>query len=222
MMGYWWNKKAVLPFKTPTTIVVVGPSQSGKSTFIHRILMEADGMFEENTDRILFCYQEWQPTYDIMEKSVPHLTLNKGMPSREFLETFTRRDEKHSIVVLDDLQMSVMNSDDMQYLITVLIHHHNTSAILLLQNLFPRGKVARDISLNAHYIVLMTNKRSLSQVKTFAQQIQGDTKTIMTAYHKATRFPYGYLLVDLNPHTDKQYQLRTRIFVGEDTIVYKQ
>ena len=90
MMGYWWNKKAVLPFKTPTTIVVVGPSQSGKSTFIHRILIEADGMFEENTDRILFCYQEWQPTYDIMEKSVPHLTLNKGMPSREFLETFTR------------------------------------------------------------------------------------------------------------------------------------
>ena len=78
------------------------PNQSGKSTFIHRLLMEADGMFEENMEHILFCYKEWQPTYDIMEKSVPRLTPNKGMPSREFLETVRMRDEKHSIVVLDD------------------------------------------------------------------------------------------------------------------------
>jgi len=32
---------------------------------------------------------------------------------------------------------------------------------------------------------------------------------------------YGYLLIDFSPHTEKKYQLRTRIFPDETpTIVY--
>jgi hypothetical protein len=221
MEQHWWTSKALLPFKTPTTIVVCGPSQSGKSTFIHRLLSEASGMFDQTTKQVLYCYQEWQPIYTNLEQSIDNLTMHKGMPSKESLETLARNNNEHSVIVLDDMQMSVMNSEDMQYLVTVLVHHYNMTAIILLQNLFPRGKVARDISLNAHYVVLMANKRSVSQVKTFAHQIQGNASSIMSAFHKATSLSYGYLLVDLNPHTDKKYQLRTKIFIGEDTIVYK-
>lgn len=42
----------------------------------------------------------------------------------------------------------------------------------------------------------------------------------MDAFHKATNEPFGYLLIDINPYSDKRYQLRTKILPGEDTRVY--
>lgn len=43
----------------------------------------------------------------------------------------------------------------------------------------------------------------------------------MDAFEKATSKPYGYLLVDISPHSDKSYQLRTNILPGQATRVFQ-
>ena len=39
-------------------------------------------------------------------------------------------------------------------------------------------------------------------------------------YDKATAIRHGYLLISLSSFSEKQYQLRTNIFPGEDTVVF--
>ena len=41
-----------------------------------------------------------------------------------------------------------------------------------------------------------------------------------SAFADATSLPFGYLVVDMSPHSEDTYRLRTHVFPGEDPIVY--
>ena len=126
------------------------------------------------------------------------------------------------MVVFDDMLKYIVNDINIQDYVTVSSHHNNMSIILLSQNIFAQGQTARTISLNCHYIVLFNNKRDVSQVSRLGSQIMpGNVRYFVDSYEKATAVKYGYLLIDFSPHTEKKYQLRTRIFPDETpTVVY--
>ena len=95
------------------------------------------------------------------------------------------------------------------------------SVVFLVQNLFPKNKYARTISLNAHYMVLFKNPRDVGQFAVLAKQMYpSGSQFAVEAYKDATGCPYGYLLVDLKPDTDEQHRWRTNIFPDEMTCVY--
>jgi hypothetical protein len=50
-------------------------------------------------------------------------------------------------------------------------HHRNLSIIYIVQNIFHQGKEMRNISLNAHYIVLFKTPRDKQQIYMLARQI---------------------------------------------------
>jgi hypothetical protein len=50
-------------------------------------------------------------------------------------------------------------------------HHRNLSIIYILQNTFHQGKEMRNISLNAHYIVLIKSPRDKQQISMLARQV---------------------------------------------------
>lgn len=94
--------------------------------------------------------------------------------------------------------------------------------IFITQNLFPGGKHARTIALNTWYMVLMKNVRDASTVSVLGRQLfPGKTRGFMIAYQDALDDEYGYLVVDTSPRAKEQRRLRTRIFPGEDPIVYR-
>ena len=91
----------------------------------------------------------------------------------------------------------------------------------LAQNLFPKNKFARTISLNAHCMVLFKNPRDASQFANLARQMYPKrSQFAVEAYEDATREPYSYLLVDLRPEQDDDLCLRTNIFPDETHYVY--
>ncbi|GFR30418.1 uncharacterized protein TNCT_620051 [Trichonephila clavata] len=105
--------------------------------------------------------------------------------------------ENESLVIIDDW-MSDLNGKIAE-LFTVTSHHSRISVILILQNLFPRNKVMRDISLNAQYIILFKNNRDVGQIQCFARQLYGNkASAFMDAYKKSTQGNFNYLLVDLH------------------------
>ncbi|CAG2255207.1 unnamed protein product [Mytilus edulis] len=64
--------------------------------------------------------------------------------------------------------------------------------------------------------------RDMLQIQTLGRQIfPGRTKFFMDAYQKSISKSYGYLVVDITPHSDKSYQLRTDILPDQDTIIYQ-
>ena len=117
----------------------------------------------------------------------------------------------------------VMGNKDMELLFTQGTHHKCVSVILITQNLYTGGKHARTIALNTWYMVLMKNLRDVSQVSILGWQLYlGKSKGFLLAYEDALNSDkYGYFVVDMSPHSEDKYRLRSRIFPNEDPIIYR-
>ena len=102
-------------------------------------------------------------------------------------------------------------------LLTKGSHHRNLSMIYIVQNRFHQGRETRNISLNAHYIVLFKSPRDKQQISVLARQINpGHVQEFMKSYEEATKRPHGYLMLDLKPTTDDQRRLESNVLHEEN------
>jgi hypothetical protein len=169
-----------------------------------------DKMIYPQVSKVMYCYGEYQSLF----AKYPNVEFNEGLPD---ISRFDGREP--TLLIIDDL----MNETDQSVanIFTKISHHRNVSVIYVTQNLFPKNKHARTISLNAHYFVLFKNPRDAGQFATLARQMYpSGAQFAVEAFKDATSVPFGYLLVDLKPDTDERYRLRTNIFPGEYTHVY--
>ena len=123
----------------PFTCIVAGPTGCGKTTFVARLLRNASAMIDPPPERITWYYGEWQSAYENLD--VPNMRLEEGWP------TSFDTDGKRGLVVLDDLMAET--DGRVTNLFTKKSHHSDTSVIYLVQNLFPKNKESRTISLNS-------------------------------------------------------------------------
>ena len=166
-------------------------------------------MIEPSPERVMWYYGEWQSAYENLD--IPNLHQEEGLPT-----SFDAG--KRNIVVLDDLMAET--DERVTNLFTKKSHHCNTSVIYLVQNLFPKNKESRTISLNSQYIVVFKNPRDVSQMTTLAKQMYpGRVKFVQEAFTDATSTPYGYILVDLKQDTPEDLRLRTSI-LPDDGVQY--
>ena len=98
-------------------------------------------MIDPSPERVTWYYGEWQSAYENLD--IPNLRLEEGLPT-----SFDA--SKRNIVVLDDLMAET--DERVTNLFTKKSHYCNTSVIYLVQNLFPKNKESRTISLNSQYI----------------------------------------------------------------------
>ena len=196
----------------PFTAVVAGPTGSGKSEWVLRLIGHANEMIEPLPSRIWYCYGEFQPTFN----NYRQIHFHEGLPD---LSDAVFDGSESTLLILDDL-MSETNQL-VANVFTKISHHRNISVVYLTQNLFDKNKYARTISLNAHYLVLFKNPRDATQFATLARQMYPNTsKFAIEAYKDATSAPYGYLLIDLKPEQDERCRLRTNVFPGETQFAY--
>ena len=91
----------------------------------------------------------------------------------------------HTILVLDDLMMEAADSSEIVHLLCVGSRHHQITVIHILHNVFHQGKSMRSALVNAHYFILMNNKRDKNQILTLGKQIfPGKTKYFMDSFEK--------------------------------------
>ena len=130
------------------------------------------------------------------------------------------RDKRHKLIIIDDLMHAFMWNKNMELLFTQGTHHKCVSVILIAQNLYPGGKHARTI---AWYMVLMKNLGDVSQVSILGRQLYpGKSKGFLQAYKDALNSnKFGYFVVDMSPHAEDVYRLRSLIFPGEDPIIFQ-
>ena len=216
----WWEHCSLVPFKPYSSYMVCGPTQAGKSRWIQRLLQHKDGMFTRKVpQKTLYCYGVYDPLIEEMERTIPGLTAHEGLPSQEELDEFA--DGRHHLVILDDLMDQAGCSPWIQALFVQGCHHKHLSAIFVTQNMYYQGKCVKTISLNTKYLILFHNVRDSSQIMTLAKQLYPSRGHIlMEAYEHATSVPHGYLVVDLSNDCESKYRLRSRIFPGEDPLIY--
>jgi len=200
----------MLALRHPFTCILCGPTSCGKTRWVFRLIDNADRMIEPSPSRIVYCYSEYQHLFS----QYPRVTFHQGLPN---IDDFDGREPV--LLIIDDLMQEA--DGRVQNLFTKGSHHRNVSVMFLAQNLFPKNKIARTLSLNAHYMVLFKNPRDASQFAHLARQMYPKTSQFaVEAYKDATREPYGYLLVDLRPEQDEELRLRTNVFPNEIHHVY--
>lgn len=192
--------------KHPFTCTIAGPTGSGKTRFVLRLIKNANRLIVQPPEDILYCYGEFQPLF----AELNDVEFHEGLPS---VDRFDGR--RRVLLIIDDL----MNEADQNVcnLFTKLSHHRNVSVVFVSQNLFHKNRYVRTMNLNTHYLILFKNPRDANQVATLARQMYpGKSKFLLEAFEDATKEPYGYLLIDLKPETDEKYRIRTNIFPDDE------
>ncbi len=203
-------EKMTLPLRHPFTATLAGPTSSGKTVFVFKVIDHISEMIEPVPTKIMYCYGEFQPIF----AKYPHVEFNEGLPD------VTQFDGKEpTLLIIDDLMNET--NESVSAIFTKISHHRNVSVVYITQNMFPKNKHARTISLNSHYMILFKNPRDAGQFATLARQMYpSGSKFAIEAFKDATDAPFGYLLIDMKPDTDEKHRLRTNIFPGELTYVY--
>ena len=200
-------------FKHPFSMLVVGPTQSGKTHFVEQMLTTPLIEFPMDKEvQVTWFYNHWQPRYKAMNKDLgPQIEFEQGLP--DWSETLQELNpEIHHVLVFDDLMNQAVNSPILSRLFTQG-RHRNASVILLMQNMFPKGRYNTDISRNAQYLVLFRSPSDRKQVNMIANRIFAEDRSkFMQVYSKATQVPYGYVLIDNHPCTTPEYQVVTDVF----------
>ena len=144
------------------------------------------------------------------------------LSNREQLEIWQIETAGHKILLMDDLMQDGAKSNILVDIFCQFSHHLGFTAWFICQNAFSSGKQYRTISLNSQYIILFSNKRDEIQVQTLGRQIFPRNLTFfMSAHRKATSEKYNPLIIDLSPHSDPQYKLRSHIFPDQLPIIYR-
>jgi len=197
-----------LKFKHPFTCIISGPTSSGKTVLMRRILENWKDLISIQTEniRVLWCYGQMQDLYSEPVQNVD-LKYTRGKPSQQDIELF-----KPEIIILDDLMEELKSDKDAGQLFTKGSHHKKISVFFIVQNLFLQGNQMRTISLNTQYFILLKTPRGVQQIEHLSRQIfRGKTKKFLNIYAEATTKPLSYLLIDLHPLTNDFLRLRSRI-----------
>ena len=205
-------------FKNPSSFLLAGASQSGKTTFTFNLLRNIHLLFEkpECRQHVIYFYNQEQDGFELFAKEeIVHAWVN-ALPSLAEIESRTARFKSTGgcVVVIDDFADEV-NKETLT-MFTQKCHHNNFVLILLSQNIFCQNPWFRPISLNSTYVVMFKNPRDASQISCFAKQFApGGVSWVVNAFRDATRRPHSYLLFDSHQQTPDVLRIRSNIMPHE-------
>lgn len=206
-------------FNHPFACLISGPSKSGKSVLVQNILINNNDIINKKIDRIIYCYSAWQAAFENenFKRIVPAVEFHSGVPDLDNIDP-----SRNNIIILDDLMNESCTDNAVQDLFCIHSHHKSISVFLMTQNLFPKSKNSRTISLNCDYIIVMNNPRDRAQIGFLSRQVfPKNYKYLIEAYDDATDMKqFGYLLIDLSQTTKSSHRLQTCILPSENRIFY--
>ena len=205
--------------KSSFNLMIVGPTRSGKTSWVKNLLTIGDQIFTEKPVKVFLFYKMMQDMYIEMRDSKlidELINVSTNMPTLDDIEVMVSpyRDTGGSMIIFDDC-MSEINPD-FENLFCNLSHHMNCSIIFLSQNLFHQDKSYRTMSRNTQYFVIFNNDRDKLQFSILGKQYSpGNHLFIPQVLKEATKNPYGYLLLDFSPDTAPSVRALSHIFPHE-------
>ena len=201
-------------FRMPSSILVAGPSGCGKTHFVKRLLANPRAYFRGVPSILPFCYGAKQKVFEEMAMKNA-VKFHEGVPTVEDLSKWYGK-TNGGILVLDDLMEEGERNKFVLDLFTKHSHHRNVTVLYLCQDLFPPGKFAKSISRNAHYIVAFKNPCDKTGLRSLLiQAFPTQWEDVMHTFEKVTEKPFGYMMLDLHPHSSDKYRVWASLLKDE-------
>jgi ABC-type Mn2+/Zn2+ transport system ATPase subunit len=163
----------------PTTMILAGPTGSGKSTYVRNLLKNQ--LIQPEPKHIVLFYGCMQEIYESMlDEGLVHET-HKGLHD---LDEVYRNVEKSTgtLFIIDDLMLDATRSKTMCDLVIRGSHHDNLTLIIVYHNLLPQERYSRTIAMNAQYMVVFYNFKTPKQFERVVRERRG-SKTLISMYY---------------------------------------
>ena len=197
--------------------------QSGKSTFIKKLLKWRHLLFDENPGIVIYVYASRTPDIDemlgkgLINKAVNHLP-EEYQSFKKLLEPYVN---EGILLVIDDGLSQLEN-----YLPEVFEEYtskHKTTVLFVSQATFLDSANFRRLSDNSHYIICTPNKRNFLKIRNLAMQARPcNHQFVINAYMDATKpklsiegVSYGYFILDFSVSSPEALAFKTSIFPNE-------
>jgi hypothetical protein len=172
----------------PFSMVVAGPTRSGKTTYIKNLL-DQDHL---KGDVILF-YGTDQPLYEQMPIKEKYLGLD------EFPQVVDNLDRgRKNIIIIDDLMQDIGKNKHVSEVVTSGVSHCGLTLILVYQNLLPQDKYSRTIAMNCTYKACFYNNSTAGQFKHVVREMADGQQTLKKMYRNLP--PNTPLVIDSLHH----------------------
>ena len=215
----------VFKFQVPSSLCISGPSQSGKSEWIVKLIENREKLFTTNFHELLYCVPEnlsLTPNliFEKLKASFPTARLVTGLP--DTLKQNLTFDTTPKILIIDDLMSEFLASYEMVKLLSIEVHHYNITTIFTLHNLFAPSKFGRTISRNVNYKVLFNNRLDLREARNISLQICNQPNFISESFDFLLQeFPHEPAYIVIDGHIKSKYKklfVKSQIFPKEDDI----
>ena len=116
-----------MKLKAPFTLIIVGPSSSGKSQWLKKFIKYSQTLIDPSPRHILYAYGEINPI--VLDYRDQGIEIYNGVPDQTKLKSLA----KPSLVILDDLMFDI---DDkyLNILFTRGSHNWNCSIVLVCKH----------------------------------------------------------------------------------------
>ena len=205
-----------ITLKIGTAMMLAGPSNCGKSSFVKKLVMSRHILFNKPSLNVYIVCSNVQDIYENMVKNKNVKKIFYKMPSKNEILQIAKYGRKTggTILILDDLLTEIAKNNMLiQEIFTEMAHHQKLTVVLCVQNLFYQNGIFRTLSLNSGYLVPFKNPRDMKQINFIAYRSYAmDSEVVIKAYKDATYKPYSYLFMDFTQTTPDFLRLKTDIF----------
>lgn len=194
--------------RIPFSMIIAGPSNSGKTTFVYNLMDNSHHLVEKQFDYVVWFYGQTPPSEtSIREKDVKFI---HGLPSSfdEYIQPGL-----NGLIVFDDLMKECANNSMIGDFFTQRCHHEELNVMYISQNLFSDGKERKTLSKNATYLVVFNTPLDQTISHSLARKLMPkDIKTFHDIFTEATKTPHSYLFIDGHQKSSSDIRLRGNIF----------
>ena len=185
------TKRFDLRLKENFKLFISGPSRSGKTLFVKKLIENLDILAKTPPEIITLVYKVEQPIYH--EMGVDYLVQDGANLKHKLLQIAQGRS---MLCIFDDLINSTSLSD-LSDLFVVDGRHLNLSLIFISQRIFVNSEEFRQISQNCDYFTLFRNPRNAQEIRTLATQMTPGKMELVKYFGEATQDPFSYLWLNL-------------------------
>ena len=234
----------------PFFMLMIGPSQTGKTTWIFNFIKHFSHINRGHTlKNVLFLHMaEFINSANLDKDTLKRVTFHPVKTNMsndeskmddeiiEAIEKFKSKvelenddDFEHNLVIMDDMMMAVGSQKKiMQYieeLVTRKCHHENINYIFIVQDLMFSSSKFRMLFSNANYIVLFPNKSDNRNAKHVLRSRGFDAKEIRELLKEAFEnqdTSHPYLLLDSTVKVMENARIRQGLFPNKYLYVYNK
>jgi len=191
-----------LKFRTPFAMSITGPSQSGKSEFIVKLLQNRKDLFTSDFERVMYftpdaLFVRPNEIYEKLKQACPHIQHFAGLPDTDKLNL--KHDKQPKLLIIDDLMNEFLSDESMVRLLSIEVHHFNISCIFTLQNFYAPTKFGTTVAKNINYKVIFYNRMDLRETRNISLQISNQPRFLTESFEFLLReYPSApaYIVID--------------------------